>query len=65
VTVHDRGAPVTVEQEAEEVVALARSAGGPRSERVVPPGGDHGGDLRKPAEVARVVRDLTGRLFTG
>ncbi|MEU8362556.1 alpha/beta hydrolase [Nonomuraea sp. NPDC048882] len=36
----------------------------PNGERVVLPGADHGADLKRPAEVARVIRELAEKVFT-
>ncbi|MFG1949473.1 alpha/beta fold hydrolase [Nonomuraea sp. NPDC048826] len=46
---------------AERLDALQRVM--PRAERVVLPGCDHGADLRKPAEVARVIRSLAEKVL--
>ncbi|MFI9595985.1 alpha/beta fold hydrolase [Nonomuraea sp. NPDC052265] len=37
----------------------------PRAERVVLAGCDHGADLKKPAEVARVIRELAEKVLPG
>ncbi|WP_228011352.1 hypothetical protein [Nonomuraea phyllanthi] len=37
----------------------------PRAERVVLPGLDHGADLKKPGEVARVIRRLAEKVLPG